>query len=80
MDEFVPKHWKGVIVVDDGGEMSDNLRRDIVDMGVDTKERFLTWIATRPFTLETYMQSKEWARAVEAYSWAKEMDSAANQG
>ena len=80
MSDFVPRHWEGVIIADDGGEMSDNLRRDIVDMGIDTREKFMAWLATKGFSLEFYMKTPEWARAVEAYPWAKEMDNAPQEG
>jgi len=73
MGDFVLRHWEGNLIIDDGGEMSDWLHRDIVDMGIDTREKFEAWIARQPYTLKTYMKSKEWARAVEAFPWAKEM-------
>lgn len=74
MNKWMPEEWKGTVVLDDGGKKSDWLRVDIVDMGIDTREKFLAWLATKWFGWTFYRKTKEWARAVEVYPWAKEMD------
>jgi len=79
MNKWMPEEWEGTIILDDGGKKSDWLRVDIVDMGIDTREKFDTWLGKKGFSLEFYMKTPEWARAVEVYPWAKEMD-VANKG
>jgi hypothetical protein len=80
MNKWMPEEWKGTVVLDDGGKKSDWLHVDIVDMGIDTQEKFMTWLATKWFSLAFYMKSKEWERAIEAYPWAKEMNNVAQEG
>lgn len=74
MNKWMPDEWKGTIILDDGGKKSDWLRVDIVDMGIDTRERFEAWLVKKVFSLKFYMKTPEWGRAVEAYPWAKEME------
>ena len=80
MNKWMPEEWKGTLVVDDGGKNSDWLRVDIVDMGIDTREKFMAWLVKKGFSLKFYKTTPEWARAVEAYPWAKEMDNAPQEG
>ena len=76
MNKWMPEEWNGTVVLDDGGKNSDWLRVDIVDMGIDTREKFMAWLVKKNFSLKFYMKTPEWARAVEVYPWAKEMDNA----
>ena len=61
------------INVDSNSRNSDWIKMDAVDMGLDTKEKLLAWLKRKGITLELYKTTREWARLVEAYPYAKEL-------
>lgn len=61
------------INVDSNSRNSDWIKMDAVDMGLDTKEKLLTWLKRKGITLEFYKTTREWLWLVEAYPYAKEL-------
>lgn len=61
------------IRVDSNSKNADWIKMDAVDIGLDTKEKFLAWLLKKGLTLKFYKTTKEWKNLVKAYPYAKEL-------
>jgi hypothetical protein len=61
------------IRVDSNSKNADWLRVDAVELGLDTKEKFLSWLLKKGIDLTFYKTTGEWTKLVEAYPYAKEL-------
>ena len=61
------------INADSNSRNSDWIKVDAVDMGLDTKEKFLAWLVKKGITLKFYKTTKEWKNLIKEYPYAKEL-------
>jgi len=61
------------IRVDSNSRNSDYMKMDAVDMGLDTKEKLLTWLLKKGITLKFYKTTDEWRELIKTYAYAKEL-------
>ena len=70
---------KGYVVIDtpiradSNSRNSDYMKMDAVDMGLDTKEKLLTWLIKKGITLKFYQTTEEWKNLIKTYAYAKEL-------
>lgn len=68
-----PLTFKEPLILDDTEENADWIKMDLIDQGIDTRQKFVLFLSQHHWSLEQYKKTNEFKAALEVYPYLKEM-------